>query len=178
MPLMQTSPSPCAAWASPAEKSAPGFSTGRYSVAPLQSSRTSMLPPKMPGGRVRNSPSSAGATPITPQKGRSGTMAGASERLTSRFKLPEEEIRLGEALLQKAESFDHARPAPAFVRDFENVDLQHVAGLGALNEDRAGERVDAAAIDGQVFGQRHAADGPARRSNRGTRSERCRRERW
>src|ERR1700730_461913 len=42
-----------------------------------------MLPPKMPGGRVRNSPSSAGATPMTPQNGRKGTTAGVRDRLIS-----------------------------------------------------------------------------------------------
>ena len=105
-----------------------GILHGKIKRAPVQSSRTSIFPPKIPGGRVRNSPSSAGATPITPQKGRSGTVAGASERLTSASSSQMKKIRLVKAVLQKAEAFDHAGPAPAFVNDFEHVDLQHVAG--------------------------------------------------
>jgi len=81
MPLMQTSPSPCAACASPAEKSAPGFSTGRYNFAPPHSSRTSMLPPKGPAAACELTVFGWSDTHY-PQNGRSGTIAGTSDRLT------------------------------------------------------------------------------------------------
>ena len=63
----QTSPSPCAACASPAEKSAPFTKTGRYRVVPAIKYLQSIFPPFFRGGKVRNSPGSSHATPITPQ---------------------------------------------------------------------------------------------------------------
>ena len=80
----QTSPSPCAAWVSPTESSAPGTSTGSSRTLPAPRSRMSMLPPTRRGGTTLCVPGSAGATPIVPMKGRSGTrppgwyIAGAS----------------------------------------------------------------------------------------------------
>ena len=46
----QISPSPCAAWGSPTENSAPSTPTGRWSVLPAAMSRTSMLPPPRRAG--------------------------------------------------------------------------------------------------------------------------------
>ena len=62
---------------------------------------------------------------------------------------------LAEAFLQKAKSGDDARPSPAPVSHLEHVDLENVAGLGALDIDRAGERVDPPAVNGEEFGKRH-----------------------
>jgi hypothetical protein len=42
------------------------------------------------------------------------------------------------------------------VRDFEDVDLEDIAGLRVVNGDRAGERVDAVAIDLDKFFGGHA----------------------
>ena len=67
---------------------------------------------------------------------------------------PMEKMRLREAILQESEARDHAGPAPPLMRHFQDVDLQYIAGLGALNEDRSGQRVDFAAIDSLVVGNR------------------------
>ena len=48
----ETSPSPCRAWQSPAEKSAPSTGIGRNSVVPATSSLQSMFPPEIRGGAV------------------------------------------------------------------------------------------------------------------------------
>ena len=71
----QTSPSPCAAWVSPTENSPPATSTGSHSTVPAARSRTSRLPPTRRGGTTECSPGSAGASPIVPVKGFSGTRA-------------------------------------------------------------------------------------------------------
>ena len=54
-----------------------GIQYGQVQVDPLYRSRTSMLPPKIPGGRVRNSPSSAERHP-------SRRKTGAAARLPAR----------------------------------------------------------------------------------------------
>src|SRR5207302_1641485 len=69
--------------------------------------------------------------------------------------LPEEKIGLGKALLQKTKAADHARPTPALMRNFEHIDLKHVAWSRALHENRSRERVDAGAIDGEKLGGSH-----------------------
>jgi hypothetical protein len=56
IPVPQTSPSPCAKWTSPTEKSAPGTCTGRSNVEPAVSRRMSRLPPFSRGGIVRRPP--------------------------------------------------------------------------------------------------------------------------
>ena len=75
MAVPQTSPSPCAAWVSPIENSAPGTSTGRYSTVPADRARMSRWPPTRRGGTTEWWPGSAGATPTVPAKGFSGTRA-------------------------------------------------------------------------------------------------------
>ena len=64
-------------------------------------------------------------------------------------------IWVREAVLEKAHAGDYARPSPALVRNFQDVDLKNVTGLGALNEYRPGKRVDAFAVDVDVFAERH-----------------------
>ena len=71
------------------------------------------------------------------------------------FELPVKEEWLAEAVLQEAEAGNHAGPAPAPVRHLEHVNLQDVARLGAVHVDRAGECVDAIAVDLEKFGERH-----------------------
>ncbi len=58
-----------------------------------------------------------------------------------------EEEGLVEALLEEAEAGDDAGPPPTFVGDFEDVDLECVAGLRGVDGDWAGEGVDEAAVD-------------------------------
>src|SRR6266478_6480517 len=65
-------------------------------------------------------------------------------------------VRLVETILEKSEAVDDARPGPTFVSDFENIDLQDVAGRGAFNEYRTRERMNAAAIDGEKFRDSHS----------------------
>ena len=76
-PVPQISPSPIAAWRSPAASSAPGTKTGRYTVAPSPMMRVSMLPPCGPG-EPHATGAPAGATPITPIIGRTGTRMPAT----------------------------------------------------------------------------------------------------
>ena len=82
----ETSPSPCAACPSPAEKSAPSTGIGRKSVVPATSSLQSMLPPQRRGGIVEWTPGSSGGIPSTPRNGasrtaRSGAAADAVREL-------------------------------------------------------------------------------------------------
>ncbi len=58
------------------------------------------------------------------------------------------EIGVAEVVFEEAEAFDDGGPAPAVVTGFEDVDLEDVAGFGGIYIDRAGEGVDAGAVDG------------------------------
>ena len=71
-PVPQTSPSPMAACRSPAANSAPSWATGRYTTVPAPMRRVSRLPPCTPGVAV-DTGAPAGATPMTPIMGWSGT---------------------------------------------------------------------------------------------------------
>ena len=52
------------------------------------------------------------------------------------------DVRLGEVVGEQPEPGNHAVPAPAAVLERDDLDHQHVAGLGAADRDRAVERVD------------------------------------
>ncbi len=65
------------------------------------------------------------------------------------------EKRIRETILQKTESADHTAPTPALVTNFANVDLQHIAGLRALDKNRASQRMNQTAIDIEEFRQSH-----------------------
>jgi len=58
-----------------------------------------------------------------------------------------EKIGIGEAIFQEAEAIDNAAPAPTFVGDIENVDLEDVTGFRAFDENGAGQGVNAATVD-------------------------------
>src|ERR1700679_882649 len=75
MAVPQTSPSPCATCGSPIEYSAPFTLIGRDRSPPPPRSRISIFPPVAYGGMVLKAPASAGATPVVPQKGFTGTRA-------------------------------------------------------------------------------------------------------
>ena len=64
-----------------------------------------------------------------------------------------EEAGFGEALVQEAETGDGAGPAPAFVSDLKNLHFKDVARFCSGDEDGAGERMDAVAVNSQVFGK-------------------------
>ena len=63
--------------------------------------------------------------------------------------LPMEEIGLAETIFEKAETFGDTGPSPIGVTSGEDIDLEDVAEFGTVDEDGAGERVDASAIDGE-----------------------------
>ena len=69
-----TSPSPWTKWGSPAKKSAPFTSTGRYNVEPKPSSLISRFPPSRVGGIELSDSSEAFATPIIPRNGNRGNV--------------------------------------------------------------------------------------------------------
>ena len=79
----ETSPSPCAACPSPAEKSAPSTGIGRKSVVPATSSLQSMLPPQRRGGIVECTPGSSGGIPSTPRNGASRTVRPSARPIPS-----------------------------------------------------------------------------------------------
>ena len=70
-------------------------------------------------------------------------------------KLPVEEVGVAEVVLEEAEAFDDAGPAPAVVLGVENVDLEDVAGFGGIDIDGASEGVDEGAVDLQVMFRGH-----------------------
>ena len=69
----QTSPSPCMAWGSPHENSAPSHHTGSHSVEPAVRWRVSTLPPPLWGGNADAVAGSSGWVPIVPRNGENGT---------------------------------------------------------------------------------------------------------
>src|SRR4051794_40028228 len=68
-PVTQTSPSPCAACASPQLNSAPSTWIGRDSVVPRVSCPGSLLPPEAPRGMIGTAPAPARPTPPLPPNG-------------------------------------------------------------------------------------------------------------
>ena len=77
--VRQTSPSPCAKWASPVENSAPCLKTGRNSRAPFVNCFTSKFPPFSRGGMVRRP-----VRPQCPGIALAGSGGGASPPLRAR----------------------------------------------------------------------------------------------
>ena len=57
------------------------------------------------------------------------------------------EGRLLEAVLEKSKTRDGARPAPAFVSNFEHFNGEGVAGFGAADGDGPGQSVNFITID-------------------------------
>ena len=143
-----TSPSPWVAWPSPIENRAPAWKTGRNSVEPAIRWRVSMLPPCRSGGIVERGPVS-GATPTSPQNGASGTLipgqnSARSAPGVSRVIL---QLAVGEVVGQQPEAGDRRRPAPVRRLEVEQIDLERVARLGAVDGDRAVDLVDAVEVE-------------------------------
>ncbi len=61
------------------------------------------------------------------------------------------EIGFAKSIFEKAKALNDAGPAPVGVARGQHIDLQYVARLGSLDPDGPSERVNAAAVDGQVF---------------------------
>ena len=137
----QTSPSPIAACVSPTENSAPSTPTGRYSVQPGCRCLMSMLPPQRRGGTIEWLPGSAGASPIVPGNGANGSVMSSANR-TRPADASTSEIRSHGAVNSSA-----SRPKPGMIAvqphavgsQLEDLDREHVAGLRAAHEHRAGD---------------------------------------
>ena len=148
MPVTQTSPSPCAACASPQLKSAPGTCTGRYSVVPLTSWRVSMFPPNVPGGITSCAAAPTGQTPIVPKNGSTG-IAMSSRRYAN---LPSERSKMRRYGSGKSSG---RRPAPGMiaVKPQPRVCRSRISTasvsprLRALHRDRPRQRVHAIPVE-------------------------------
>ena len=57
------------------------------------------------------------------------------------------QVRLGELVGEQAEARNVARPAPARRLQRQDGDFQCIAGLGAVDEDRPGHRVDESQVE-------------------------------
>jgi hypothetical protein len=55
---------------------------------------------------------------------------------------------LAKVFLEEAKSGDHARPTPTPVLHLQDLNLEHIAGLGAFDSYGTGERMNPAPIDG------------------------------
>ena len=62
---------------------------------------------------------------------------------------PVKEIGFTETVFQKTKAGDHAGPTPSSMFHLQHLNLEHVAGLGSVDADGAGERVDPVSVDGQ-----------------------------
>ena len=149
MAVPATSPSPCAACPSPRHSSAPGTVTGRYRIDPATSSLQSMLPPAIGPRRDRRMLAGlAGARPITPRNGASGTgearVGGAVARVGVEF--PQQPGRRPSArprrrvtgVSRPAATVQPQSPGRRSIRRTPDV-----ARLRAADRDRAGQAVPA-----------------------------------
>ena len=107
-----------------------------------------MLPPCRSGGIVERGPVS-GATPTSPQNGTTGRrMPGRnSARSPARGTGVIRRYGIGEVVGEQPEARDARRPAPVGRLELEEVDLERVAGLGAVDRDRAVDLVDAVEVE-------------------------------
>ena len=139
--VMQTSPSPCTPWPSPAKNNAPSLNTGRYSVVPGRSSLLSMLPPKQRGtGEPQRPQLGGGAVAMMPKNGSSG-ISGAPWH-DADFALAVDHgmdrFIIGEFVRQRSEQRQDRYEAPVLTDLYvEDVDLKRVAGLAPLHIDWA-----------------------------------------
>ena len=108
-----------------------------------------MVPPTRRGGSMSWAPGRAGARPIDPTIGRNGTCApGIVDWLESvRVVAPQVQIGLWEVVGEQAEARNDRRPSPTAGSDREQRQPYRVAGFGAVDGDRAGDRIDAAEIE-------------------------------
>src|SRR6266536_3293705 len=148
MAVPQVSESPWAKWASPAEKSPPLAYTGTYMRVPAESCLMSTLPAVSRGGTVRSASAaiagSAGSPMVRAHEGGAWN-ADAGQVLRGRpapGDRPPHHERVGELVAQETEPRHLDRVAVADRLDLQDLDLQQVAGLGAVDVDRPGERVD------------------------------------
>ena len=142
-----TSPSPWAAWPSPHENSAPSTSIGRYSVEPLDE----LAAVEVPAADARRdrrvaSPGAAGAMPMTPRNGRSGTVV--AELVATGHRRRVELVRVDDAVADDAQALvprgvqPPARHAAPRRRGRARRSRSAAPSrAGAADRDRAGQRV-------------------------------------
>ena len=96
----------------------------------------------------------------------------AEQRRLQRVRIvfPDVQRRLLELVGEQAEARNVGRPAEARGLEALDRDLERVARLGAVDEDRAGDRVDLAEVERCDVGDGARRAKLARRSNRGTRT--------
>ncbi len=155
MPLMHTSPSPCAACASPAEKSAPMRQHGKIqdrAGTKLANVHISAKDPRWSGAKL---PRFAGSDPH-----HSAERAQRHHRRRERpahfaLEMPMKERCLLEALFQKTKTGNRARPTPTLMFNFQHLNRESIPRLCAMDRNWTGEGMDLAAIDRQeVFDRR------------------------
>ena len=130
-----------------AENSAPSLKTGNNTVVPATSSLLSILPPMARGMTDVTRPQfGGGATPITPKNGLSGSLPPQGSCTVLAF------LSIGRICNMKSGKSSGSVPskrddeieAPVLPQhDVENIDLQNVAGVRALDIDRAGQEMRA-----------------------------------
>jgi hypothetical protein len=89
-------------------------------------------------------PGLGGGEPDRAREGREGPryVIGESDAAGCCVYFGDVEPRLGEFVGEEPEAGDDRRPAPGLGRELDDVYLQDVAGLGVLDVDAAGDRVD------------------------------------
>src|SRR6266545_1741573 len=148
MAVPQVSQSPWAKWASPAENSPPSAYTGTNMRVPAESCLMSTLPAVSLGGIVRRASPAIAASAGTASVGSGGsTKPPRSSAACSRAMVASSRPRSGARpivpmkVAQEAEPRHLDRVAVAVGLDLQDLDLQEVPGLGAVDVDRPGERV-------------------------------------
>ena len=79
--------------------------------------------------------------------GDSGMTMSSRNRAVAQREVEDAQVGLGEVVGEQAEARGDRGPAPALRVQVDDLDRERVAGLGALDEDRAGQRVHAAPVD-------------------------------
>ena len=107
-----------------------------------------MLPPWTSGGIVDSGPV-VGATPITPQNGATRDADAGPELDPVGPGLEARDLveRVGEVVGEEAEAGDRGGPAPVGGLELEQLDLEGVARLGAVDRDGPGDLVDAVEVE-------------------------------
>lgn len=93
-------------------------------------------------------PGAAGATPIVPANGASGMRAFSPYRSGALPVVPVVQGRFREVVGEQTEAGYVCRPAPTRRSIGEDADAQNVTGLCAVDENRAGHRIDARGVVG------------------------------
>ena len=169
MAVPHTSPSPCAAWVSPTENSAPATSTGRNNSVPCARSRISILPPTRRGGTTLCNPGSAGATPMVPVKGFSGTLPhrpnNAGARVVASYCHRCSAGSLKSSANSPKPGIFAVHPQPEGANDSKRH-LQDVPGGGAFDEHRPRDRIGLGEVQTVHIGGRRGRDTAGRRMRR------------